>query len=194
MILGITGGTGCGKTTLLNVIRERGGLVLDCDEIYHRLLESDAQMLSALRLRFPGAFPDGHLARKELGKIVFADPEALADLNAITHAAVTREVVRRLEVSPALAAIDAIALFESGLNRLCDLTVAVTAPREAQIIRLMQRDGISQAYAESRIDAQHDARWFMQHCDCVLENNGTQADFHKKCIDFLDAHGIIALA
>ena len=193
MILGITGGTGCGKTTLLNIIRERGGLVLDCDEIYHRLLESDAQMLSALKLRFPGAFPDGCFVRKELGKIVFADPEALADLNAITHAAVTREVVRRLEAVPALAAIDAIALFESGLNRLCDLTVAVTAPREARIMRLMRRDGISEAYAESRIDAQHDAHWFMQRCDYVLVNDGMQTEFHKKCIDFLDAHGIIAL-
>ena len=194
MILGITGGTGCGKTTLLNIIRERGGLVLDCDEIYHRLLESDAQMLNALKLRFPGAFPGECFVRKELGKIVFADPKALADLNAITHAAVKREVVRRLEPSPALAAIDAIALFESGLNRLCDLTVAVTAPKQARIMRLMQRDGISEAYAESRIDAQHDTHWFSRHCDYVLENYGTQADFHKKCIDFLDAHGIIALA
>lgn len=194
MILGITGGTGCGKTTLLNIIRERGGLVLDCDEIYHRLLESDAQMLGALKLRFPGAFPGGCFVRRELGKIVFADPEALADLNAITHAAVTREVVRRLEPSPALAAIDAIALFESGLNWLCDLTVAVTAPRQARIMRLVQRDGISEAYAESRINAQHDTHWFSRHCDYVLENDGTQADFQKKCIDFLDEHGIIALA
>lgn len=194
MILGITGGTGCGKTTLLNIIRERGGLVLDCDEIYHRLLESDAQMLGALKLRFPGAFPGGCFVRRELGKIVFADPKALADLNAITHAAVTREVVRRLDPSPPLAAIDAIGLFESGLNRLCDLTVAVTAPRQARIMRLVQRDGISEAYAESRIDAQHDTHWFSRHCDYVLENDGTQADFHKKCIDFLDAHGIIALA
>ncbi len=74
MILGITGGTGCGKTTLLNIIRERGGLVLDCDEIYHRLLESDAQMLGALKLRFPGAFPGGCFVRRELGKIVSAVP------------------------------------------------------------------------------------------------------------------------
>ena len=55
MILGITGGTGCGKTTLLRLIQQRGGLVLDCDEIYHRLLTSDAAMLSAIQARFPQA-------------------------------------------------------------------------------------------------------------------------------------------
>lgn len=191
MILGITGGTGCGKTTLLNIIRERGGLVLDCDEIYHRLLESDAQMLGALKLRFPGAFPGGCFVRRELGKIVFADPKALADLNAITHAAVTREVVRRLDPSPPLAAIDAIGLFESGLNRLCDLTVAVTAPEEARVQRLMQRDSISPEYARSRIAAQPSAQWFAERCDAVLENNGTAEEFRKKSIAFLDSHGII---
>ena len=193
MILGITGGTGCGKTTLLNVIRDYGGLVLDCDEIYHQLLESDTSLLAALKKRFPAAFPDGCFARKELGRMVFADPAALADLNAITHSAVRREVERRLEAGPELAAIDAIGLFESGLNRLCDLTVAVTAPRAARIERLMCRDGISAAYAESRIRAQHNEDWFREHCDFVLENSGTQEEFHKKSIDFLNAQGIISL-
>ena len=193
MILGITGGTGCGKTTLLNVIRDYGGLVLDCDEIYHQLLESDGSLLAALKKRFPAAFPDGCFARKELGRMVFADPAALEDLNAITHSAVRREVERRLEAGPELAAIDAIGLFESGLNRLCDLTVAVTAPRAARIDRLMRRDGISAAYAESRIRAQHNEAWFREHCDFVLENSGTQEEFHKKSIDFLNAQGIISL-
>ena len=54
MIIGITGGTGCGKTTLLNVIREKGGLVLDCDAIYHELLKSNQEMLAAIATRFPG--------------------------------------------------------------------------------------------------------------------------------------------
>ena len=194
MTLGITGGTGCGKTTLLHELRARGGAVLDCDEIYHTLLQTDAALLAALEARFPAAFPDGHFARRELGKIVFADPAALKDLNAITHCAVRREVERRLEQQPVLAAIDAIALFESGLYQLCDLTVAVTAPREARVKRLMQRDGISREYAVSRIDAQHDDAWFRQRCGAVLENDGTPEEFHKKCIDLLDAHGIISLA
>lgn len=191
MILGITGGTGCGKTTLLQLIRQRGGLVLDCDEIYHQLLISDRALLEALHQRFPQAFSDGSFDRKKLGSIVFADAQALEDLNSITHSAVRQEVERRLEDAPPLAAIDAIGLFESGLNRLCDLTVAVTAPEEVRVQRLMQRDGISPEYARSRIAAQPSARWFADRCDAVLENNGTAEEFRKKSIAFLDSHGII---
>ena len=81
-----------------------------------------------------------------------------------------------------------------GLDRLCDLTVAIIAPREARVKRLIRRDGISREYAVSRINAQHDDAWFRRRCGAVLENDGTQDEFHKKCIDFLDAHGIISLA
>ena len=191
MILGITGGTGCGKTTLLGLIQQRGGLVLDCDAIYHRLLQSDRGMLRAIESRFPDAFSQGILDRKRLGTIVFADPAALEALNAITHRAVREAVLRQLESSPPLAAIDAIGLFESGLDALCDITVAVTAPLDARVARLMLRDGISEAYARSRIAAQHDESWFRQRCHFVLENNGTQAAFQKKCIAFLNAQGIM---
>ena len=122
MILGITGGTGCGKTTLLNLIRDRGGLVLDCDAIYHELLRTDAALLAAIEARFPGVVREGVLDRKKLGSLVFSDPKALEELNHITHGAVKREVLRRLEGDPSLAAIDAIALFEGGLVELCDVT------------------------------------------------------------------------
>ena len=191
MIIGITGGTGCGKTTLLNLIREQGGLVLDCDEIYHELLLSDKEMLAAIDARFPGVMENGILNRKKLGAIVFADESALLDLNRITHSAVKREVLRRLEAKPDLAAIDAIGLFEGGLAELCHVTVAVTAPAEVRIHRLMARDGITEEYARSRIAAQHDEGWFRQRCTHTLENNGTLDAFATKCIAFLHTLGIM---
>ena len=191
MILGITGGTGCGKTTLLNLIREQGGLVLDCDEIYHGLLQTDKALLSAIEAQFPGTVENGSLQRKKLGALVFSDPDALLDLNRITHNAVKQAVLQQLDQKPALAAIDAFGLYEGGLAELCDLTVAVTAPETDRVKRLMARDGITEAYARSRIAAQHDEAWFRQRCDYVLENNGTQAAFCDKCLAFLRQHGIM---
>jgi len=191
MIIGITGGTGCGKTTLLTLLQERGAVILDCDAIYHRLLREDAALLAAIEARFPGTVENGALQRKKLGAIVFGDKAALADLNRITHGAVKAEVVRLLTPEPRLAAIDAIGLFESGLNELCKLTVAVTAPVEARVQRLMARDGITEEYARSRINAQPTAEEFAAKCDHVLENDGTKADFRQKCLAFLTQIGII---
>ena len=191
MIIGITGGSGCGKTTLLKLIAEKGGLILDCDAIYHELLRTDEAMLAAIEGRFPGVVENGTLNRKKLGAVVFADEAALLDLNAITHAAVKQEVLRRLEHSPGLAAIDAIGLFEGNLAELCDVTVAVTAPLEDRVKRLMLRDGISEEYARKRIAAQHDDGWFGARCGQVLVNDGTMDAFATKCVDFLRELDII---
>ena len=187
MILGITGGTGCGKTTLLKEIEHRGGLVLDCDAVYHELLTRDDALLNAIEARFPGVVVDKKLERKKLGAIVFADEQALLDLNAITHGAIRAEIVRRLAQNPALAAIDAIALFEGGLAELCDATVAVCAPEEERVQRLMARDHISREYAQNRIRAQKGESWFREMCDHTLYNEGTQEEFRRKCGEFLDS-------
>lgn len=191
MIIGITGGTGCGKTTLLKTIAEKGGLILDCDAIYHELLATDISLLNAIETRFPGTVENGTLQRKKLGAIVFSDEKSLEDLNKITHGAIKAEVLRRLAHKPKLAAIDAIGLFEGGLAELCDTTVAVTAPEEVRIQRLMLRDNISEDYARSRIAAQHPESWFREHCDCTLENNGTEKQFSEKCLAFFNNLNII---
>lgn len=191
MIIGITGGTGCGKTTLLELIREQGGLVLDCDAVYHELLQTDKALLDAIENRFPGTVEGGQLQRKKLGAIVFSDKEALQDLNRITHGAIRAEVLRRLEDRPALAAVDAIGLFEGGFAKLCKLTVAVTAPVEDRVQRLMARDNISREYALARIQAQPSAEEFAARCDFCLHNDGSREAFQEKCLAFLKEQGIM---
>ncbi len=191
MILGITGPTGSGKTTLLQAFESIGGRVLDCDAIYHRLLKEDKALLAAINARFPGVVEDGELKRKSLGNIVFSDENSLKDLNKITHAAVKAEVLRLLGEKPGLAAIDAIGLFEGELAELCDKTVAVTAPEEARIARLIAREGISEEYARKRIRAQKPAAWFSAKCDFTLENDGEKEAFFTKCIAFFRQIGII---
>ena len=195
-IIGITGGTGCGKTTALDAIKALGGTVIDCDEVYHWLLEydsclSESILLKPIESRFPGTVENGQLNRKKLGSIVFADPDALQDLNRITHSAVKQEVLRQLPPYPALVAIDAIGLFEGGLSELCDVTVAVTAPEKDRIARLIAREGISEAYAESRIAAQKSNADFAAMCSHTLENDTTIEAFRAKCLAFFTELAII---
>ena len=190
-VIGITGGTGCGKTTLLNVIREHGGTVLDCDAIYHDMLKTDKALLNAIEVRFPGVVENGSLQRKKLGAIVFADPAELEALNAITHSAIKQKVLSLMVEAPGLVAIDAIGLFEGKLSELCSVTVAVIADPEVRAKRLMARDGITEEYAKNRISAQHDNAWFQKMCDYSLENNESSELFHAKCIAFLQTLDII---
>ncbi len=191
MIVGITGGTGCGKTTALQVFARLGGVVLDCDEIYHTLLKTDKALLAAIAHRFPGTVQDGVLDRKKLGQVVFADPHALLDLNQITHSAVKQAVLRQITGESRPVAIDAIGLFEGGLSELCDVTVAVTAPEESRTGRLMNREGITAEYAAARIAAQRSQREFAELCDHVLCNDGTVEEFSQKCLAFFKGLGII---
>ena len=190
MILGITGGTGSGKTTLLKTAEALGFQVLDCDRIYHELLRTDMQLMSAIENRFPGTVENGQLQRKKLGAGVFADPAALADLNAITHGAICQAVEKQLDRNRNIA-IDAIALLESGLSKLCDVTVAVTAPKELRLQRLMARDGITRSYALSRIEAQPEDDYYRQNCGYVLENDGDELQFQRKCLAFFRQLGIM---
>jgi len=190
MIVGITGGSGCGKSTALKAITALGGVILDCDAIYHRLLETDTALLNAIEDRFPGTVKENRLDRKALGAIVLTDPAALQDLNAITHAAVKKEVLRLLPET-GLAAIEAIGLFEGDLAELCDLTVAVTAPDQMRIARLMAREHISEEYAKLRLSAQRPQEEFVSLCTHHLENNGTEEEFLQKCLVFFTRSDII---
>lgn len=191
MIVGITGGSGCGKTTLLEVLKSKGALVLDCDAIYHDLLRTDACMLQTISLRFPEAFENDQLDRKKLGNMVFSDKNALLELNQITHGAVKQEILHRINQGGSFIAIDAIGLFEGGLAELCDVTVAVLAPMQARIARLMLRDGISREYAEKRISSQHEDDWFREKCDYVLTNDSTPEAFTSKCLAFYHSLSIM---
>ena len=186
--IGIIGPTGAGKTTALNALSALGVHIIDADQVYHDLLEGSAPLREALTTRFgTGIVTDeGKVDRKALGNVVFADPEALADLNAITHRFIIHEIDRQAaqaqaEGRPAVA-IDAISLIESGVGETCDAVVGVLAPKEMRVRRIMAREGIPEDYARKRVEAQQGDGFFRAHCTHILENQGTAEEFGRKAL------------
>lgn len=184
-VIGITGPSGCGKTTALKELESFGALVLDCDEIYHELLKSNADLLQELDGAFPGTVINGKLDRKTLGRIVFADAEKLALLNKISHRYVMDETERRLRAfamqGGSVAAIDAVELISAGMAERCDAVVGVLANEEIRIARIMARDGIDREAALARIRAQKPDSYYRTHCTHLLFNNADMAGFAAAC-------------
>ena len=119
---------------------------------------------------------DGSLDRQKLGTVVFGDPAALETLNAIIYDRLPRELRRRMDGSDApVVGIDAINLIESGLCGMCRRTVAVTAPPEVRVRRIMARDHIPEDYARLRVQAQKDEEFYRTHCTDVLVNDCADA-------------------
>ncbi len=189
-VIGITGGTGCGKTSVLRMMERLGCFAIDADEVYHHLLRYDKEMLAELKAEFPTVFDGDTLDRRELGHIVYKDDERMATLSRITHYHIIKEIEHLLERGKrngaTMAVIDAILLFESGLDRICDLVVGVTAPRDVRMRRIIKRDGITEEQAEMRIDSQPDESFYLQNCDYIISNAVDDGSILDKTVGFYD--------
>ena len=174
-VIGITGPTGAGKTTALAVLAELGFEIVDCDRLYYERLREDG----ALRRRLAEAsgdifLPDGSLDRRRLAERVFRDRRELERLNGIVNPAMCAAVGEKIQkCSRRGLAIDAINLVESGIGRMCDATVAVTADPAVRLRRIMARDGLDEVRAGARIAAQKPDSFYREHCGWLLENPGS---------------------
>lgn len=175
-VLGVTGNIASGKSTVSKILSELGATVIDSDLVYRELVGPGQPLLRDLAERFGehiiGA--DGALDRPALGKIVFSDPEALADLDRITHPAVIAEVDRRVEeIANGVVVLDAVKLIESGHAERCDsVWVVITSPDE-QVTRLMIRNKLSEDEARRRVQAQPPLESKLKRADLVVDNSGT---------------------
>ena len=178
VVLGLTGGTGAGKTSALRALESLGAEVIDCDALYHQMLDNNRELRQEIGNAFPGVFgADGRLDRQRLGQEVFASKERLERLNSIVFHHMEPELRRRLsDNAGGLVAIDAISLLEGGLDQMCDRTIAVTAPLELRVRRIMARDGISEQYARLRISAQKPDEYYRERCDLELNNAAESAE------------------
>ncbi|MCL2820747.1 MAG: dephospho-CoA kinase [Oscillospiraceae bacterium] len=188
-IIGITGGTGAGKSSAIKALQKLGANALDCDAIYHDILLNNTKMKEEIKAQFHDVTTDGEIDRKKLGEIVWNNPDSLKRLNSITHKYMNEEINSRItsfkENNTALTAIDAIALIESGQGKKCNTIVGIIAPQEKRLTRIMQRDSISEENALKRINAQQFEVFFRENCDYILENiYETETEFEKKCTEF----------
>lgn len=178
IVLGITGGTGAGKTSALRVLARLGAYLIDCDALYYEMLAPGEPLHDAIGDAF-GAdmfLESGLLDRQKLGNRVFGAPEELTRLNQIIYRHIGDELARQIAGQQRLdtrcVAVDGINMIQArqaGCFR-CDCMVGVIAPEELRLTRIMARDGISAAYARKRIDAQEPNSFYLDHCDVVLEN------------------------
>ena len=188
-IIGVTGRSGCGKSLLSARLEQLGAQVLDADKIYAELLQTENPMTGMLNHRFPGVWKDGVLDRKKLADIVFSDEQARLDLNFITHSQVKAEMhYRTVHSDSKLIVLDVPLLFESGIDRLCDLTLAVLADREGSLLRIMKRDGIDRPRAEARLNSQPDDAFYRARADLLLHNRGSLAEFEANIDAFTEKY------
>ena len=178
LVIGLTGPSGAGKGEVARLLASHSSPVVDADRVYHQLLVPPSPCLDALCAHFGTQIlsNEGTLDRVALGAIVFSDPNALADLNAIAHRFVmdrVRAILAEWKAAGVSAAVlDAPQLFEAGADRDCDTIVAVLADKHVRLARIMKRDGISAERAEARMKAQLSDEFFRAHAQHVIENEG----------------------
>lgn len=180
LTVGLTGPTGAGKGTVASLFARYGVPSIDTDAVYHDLLIPPSLCLDELSARFGTGIltPDGTLDRQALASLVFAPGHEadLTDLNRIAHRHVLSEVRRLLAIyeteGKSAVLVDAPQLFESGFDAECDVILAVLAPREVRLSRIMARDGLDEARATARLDAQKPDGFFREHADAVICNDG----------------------
>lgn len=186
LVIGLTGNIGTGKSTVMHQLAALGAVVVDADQVAHRVMEPGQPAYQAIVDAFGAEIAPrgGPVDRVRLGQIVFADPQALARLEAIVHPAVYQAISRTVaEAQAPVVVIEAIKLLEAGLSlRLCDAVWVVTAPREQQIRRLMASRGLSQEEATLRIDAQPPQETKAARADVVIDNSGTLEDLQDQVL------------
>ena len=169
-LIGVTGPTGAGKGYVCRLLAQAGLHPVDCDRVYGQLTVPGAPLLQDLAAAFgQEIIKDGALDRKTLAAKAFATPAATEKLDQVTHPAVLDACVQQAKIP---AVLDAPQLFESGADALCAYTLAVTAPEDTRLARIMERDGIDRAAARLRMQAQPAADFYTEKCTFTVTNDG----------------------
>lgn len=179
IILGITGGSGVGKTTISDIFRKNGIDVIDTDIVARDIVKPNMPALEEIKNEFGIEFinPDGTLNRKKLAGVVFANPEKLKILNEITHKYISQYVSSYIKgYKKDIIGIDGAALIESGINKSCDYVLSVLADEKIRVERIKLRDNLTVLDALKRISAQKDDEFYIENSDFLVYNNRKDTD------------------
>ena len=181
-VIGLTGPSGSGKTTFSEVASAHGIYVINADEVAHSVLRRTDAAKAIIKAFGDGVAEDGVPDRKKLAAAAFADPVSTEKLNRTVLPFIVKDIEGMIDNSPRdIVLIDAPTLFESGLDRRCDITVAVISDRCVSLKRIRERDGISEEAAEARLRAGNDESFFAERVDILIKNNGSLEDFKSEC-------------
>ncbi len=199
LVIGLTGGIASGKSTAARILASFGAAIVDADAISRQVLEPPSDALDAVAARFGAQVlqPDGTVDRARLGELVFADPGARHDLEAITHPAIMAlSAAAILEASQTAPVVfyEAALLFESGRDRAFVETWLIALPEDLQLRRLMQRNGLSEAEALARVHAQMPLNEKVERATLTVWNDGDthllQHRLHAEWLRLLQRHSI----
>lgn len=173
-LIGLTGKTGAGKSTVSSFLAEKGAYVIDGDIVSRQVIAEDKTLLLKLRECFGDVLlSDGSLDRKKLARIAFSTPENTEKLNFVMHPAINRFIKSQAEkgfCEHEVVVVDAAAIIESGFADECDLMIVVHAPEEIRLSRIMARDNISETDALVRIKGQKTDDFYLSRADYVVHN------------------------
>lgn len=188
LVLGITGGSGSGKSQVCKLLASMGAHIIDADEIGHEVTARE-DVLREIEVAFGHEVikEDGTLNRKVLGEMVFSSKEALETLNIITHKKIYDEIELQLkEAGSDIVAIDAAVLKQTRLKDLCSFVIAVVAPINQRVQRIMQRDGLNEQRALDRINSQPTDAQYAHGVDFVILNNGNVENLNRRVIEIFE--------
>lgn len=191
-VIGLTGQTGAGKSTVRKLLKAKGAAVIDADFVAHEVADNNLSCLTDIVEHFSCMVLDekGKLNRRALGRIVFSDRKKLALLNKIMFpyivSAIKGQVTAYEQAGAQIIVIDGATLIESGCAKMCSVLVSVTADEETRLTRIIHRDGISKRDAVRRVSAQNPEEFYIKASDYVIKNNGTPGDLERAAEKVLD--------
>lgn len=185
MIIGITGSSGAGKSTICEILQKEYNVkVINADQIAKRLSSKGTSYIKDIINKFGEDIIDdcGELKRKKLADIIYTNPDKRNELNSCTFKYIKKEIeeeIKNIGENETII-IDAPLLFECGLDKLCDKIIGVVSQRKLQIERIVTRDNIDSKHAEKRLQAQESNEFYIKQCDIIIENNNDIQDIEKK--------------